>query len=1043
MQKGPPSGGGEGSMLTRRHHRIHAFAIAALIAAAMPMARGEIQFFQDQSLDGWTVEGDGVWTFTDSDGEGLFLKSLGRGEKGMGRVISPPFTIISPFQHFIIAGADGTATGRNNGDSTYLALKSYPDGEELRRMRPPGTHFLTPARWVTADLMGREVYLELIDGNPQIRDEGFAWIGLGSYEQRVLALEEPMKTDDLYALPIDDGAQIELCRTVPFMAMEPGRAAATSRVVAGNREEIPVGTAAETVYLLGMINQGWDMAVGHWGYHPEWNPKDQRADQTHAGVKIGDLRIEYEDGASDVIPVILGSTAWYYTSWVYGTTHGVAKGCREPFASRPELQAVYDANMQLREATETQQPHTQFYLAVKPRDKAIARIVVEDNPEKLGRPLVSAITLLKPAAPEGMHHFAGWEAEAADLAPQVDVRKRFNFQKAADAIADVLYMSEADLPKSVDVLPFPEDLDATRIRFHGGLEADMLTNVWTANIKLIEEKFPADTGVFWESVPEIGPWYGGYSGFGTWAPVGVYWGENTAFARCTDHYATLALRLIDNDQRLTSFVDYVDHWLYFFRHDHDPANGPKNDALDLSQYPDGAYPNWSFVIPSPMGMPLPLDPIPGGQETCGHGATVVARWMAWRNLGARTGDWLTAPRDNVWGKSRWDSTHDAAEFICWYMDYSGMDVMFSEGETTGWGAGGPDSPLGLIPERPDPNDPVAVRKFFANSNMYEPYPTWTCCIGLRCSAQMADAMGEAELAERWRAYADRLQKGMLRLLRVGDHREHTWRVSPNSVYPSLQDSLVHAWFAFYFDGYDPAEWDQHLTPVTRNTLKRQLSQPYGHAPVLGMGYGQGWLTKSALLLDAMDDAGPLLWNIAKYSYDKNMDYVDEERGIDWRRWLYIIPEGANILEDGRWYRIGDLSNGANEGPPMHAIEICAGIDDTKPANLKILPRVPEPLTGIEVEDHFTLVPEGDGLTRARVGYTYTRGGAFELKSDLPLPNLSVRLGPFTEGDAKQAEAKLALPAGVKTRRVTSGSYHEADAWWVWVEGLTDVTELTL
>jgi len=39
-----------------------------------------------------------------------------------------------------------------------------------------------------------------------------------------------------------------------------------------------------------------------------------------------------------------------------------------------------------------------------------------------------------------------------------------------------------------------------------------------------------------------------------------------------------------------------------------------------------------------------------------------------------------------------------------------------------------------------------------------------------------------------------------------------------------------------------------------------------------------------------------------------------------------IPEGSNILPDGSWHRIGDLSNGANQGITLHALELCAGID---------------------------------------------------------------------------------------------------------------------
>ncbi len=241
---------------------------------------------------------------------------------------------------------------------------------------------------------------------------------------------------------------------------------------------------------------------------------------------------------------------------------------------------------------------------------------------------------------------------------------------------------------------------------------------------------------------------------------------------------------------------------------------------------------------------------------------------------------------------------------------------------------------------------------------------------------------------------------------------------------------MQAWFSIYYDGLDPLRFDPQMTGITRNTLRKQLSYPYGHAPVLGMGYGMGWLTKAALILDEMDDAGPLLVNIAKYSYDKNMDYVDESRGIDWRKYLWIVPEGTNMLPDGRWYRVGDLGNGANHGPAMHAVELCAGIDDTKPADLKIIPRVPDPMGGIEIENFLTLVPDGKGLKRARVSYKYDKtASSFTLKSDIVLPLLAVRLGPFaTQKAADQLASKGRLPEGSTQRVVASGKYQGNTAW---------------
>jgi len=343
----------------------------------------------------------------------------------------------------------------------------------------------------------------------------------------------------------------------------------------------------------------------------------------------------------------------------------------------------------------------------------------------------------------------------------------------------------------------------------------MLSCIWSANIIDIDKKFYAGNGEFHESGKNA-PCYGSYGGIGTWGPMGVYY--NGIFSRCSDHFASLAIRCIDNSERITNYFNYCDKLLYYYRNDHDPKNGPPNHNLDINKYPSNAPPHWSFFMSNPGGyMPAgEINELHGDEEMDGHGATIVGRWLAWRHLGAPTGGWFTAPRSDVYEKSPWQSSIDSTEFICWLLDYTKRDVVYSEGETTGW-----------------------------------------------CG-----------------------------------HGNHTL--------PGMADETNYA--------------------------------------------------KAALILDKMDDAGILLTNLAKYSYDKNMNYVDKSRGIDWRNFQWIIPEGTVIRADESWYRISDLGNGANQGIALHALELCAGIDDTNPKDLKIIPRVPAPLSGLEITDFPVLIP---------------------------------------------------------------------------------------
>ncbi len=161
--------------------------------------------------------------------------------------------------------------------------------------------------------------------------------------------------------------------------------------------------------------------------------------------------------------------------------------------------------------------------------------------------------------------------------PTVDAAATHDFSKEIKNLSAILYTSEKDLPKQVELVEFPAGLDAARVRFTGGVTGDMLSNIWVANLAQMNTKFDPATGYFRETGKTC-PWYGGYSGIGTWAPIGIY--AEGAFSRTSDHYATLALRCLNNPQRWSNYVDFCDKRLYFYRTDHDPKNGPDSAALD-------------------------------------------------------------------------------------------------------------------------------------------------------------------------------------------------------------------------------------------------------------------------------------------------------------------------------------------------------------------------------------------------------------------------------------------------------------------------------
>jgi hypothetical protein len=876
-----------------------------------------------------------------------------------------------------------------------------------------------------------------------------------------------MKSDQimLHALPIDAGAREVACRSVPFLAAPRRQDRGRSRRITdlqAQSETIPVGCEADVLLLLGMTNGDCDFGVAHWWEHPEL--KLHRDDQIHVGVKLGEVRLEYVSGASDAVPLIFGATVWTYNQWRHGPTHGWKRPVQEPFASRPDLRVRLDRALKLCEddsrrhgSGDWSDPYrdAHYYLALRPRSEPICRIRILRNQGLRAWPVVSAVTLVNARnATDSLTALSSTGVLEADLTPRVDAQHPGDWSKELADLADALYTGPGDLPQEPARIAMPPELAgrAAHLAFHGGRLGGMLSNIWTANLAQIDRKFDSQTGRFAETEPES-PWYGGYQGFGTWAPAGIY--SPYTYSRTADHYVTLALRCIDDVRRASTFVDFADRYLYFTRPDHDPLNGPPNAGYPAEEHPPGMPPHWAFVHnadwehDSATKPPHSLGGIPGDCETDGHSAMLVARWTAWRHLGKPVDGWLTRGRPEVFGKSRWRSTYDAAEFLCWLMDYTGRDVLWCLGENTGWGAPvdwcDPSKGYSLTPgEFPASRDPAAVQRWFANCDMFEVYPTWLGILALRCAGDMAEAVGEISPAQRWRTYADRLYAGALRLLTSGDRFQRTWKIPSHSVWPSLQDRLAPAFLALYRDGLDSQRWPAEIAAISRRTLAEQLALPCGHKPVLAMGYGSGWLSKAALVLDELDDAGRVLEGVAECSYDKNCDYEDTAKGVDWRRWLWLIPEGANLLPDGRWHRIGDLSNGANQGPCMHALELCAGIDDTDTNDLRLLPRIPPPLTAMTVSRFPVLAGDSKELRRIFVSYEFNLGNrCFTLQASEPLPNLAVRLGPFPNRQAtEQAGAGLSPDGAVQWHVVCSGHANGFKAWWLWVAGLRHVTTLS-
>jgi hypothetical protein len=156
---------------------------------------------------------------------------------------------------------------------------------------------------------------------------------------------------------------------------------------------------------------------------------------------------------------------------------------------------------------------------------------------------------------------------------------------------------------------------------------------------------------------------------------------------------------------------------------------------------------------------------------------------------------------------------------------------------------------------------------------------------------------------------------------------------------------------------------------------------YGQA----MGYGQGFVTQSALLLDRMHDATIMLDWAAKEIYDPRFG-------------SFITPEGVQIDPRGHfWYRAGDLGNGVQEAEIIKALRIMIGVDDTKPQRLRIYPRMPYGWNEMSVDQFPALVASQGKTEIAHMHYRLARTGRqmnLDISADRQLGAVAIRLGPF-------------------------------------------------
>lgn len=916
----------------------------------------------------------------------MHLSSLAGGETATGSILSPAFLINTKQIRMRLRGWDGP--GPQGRAKNFAELVDAETSQTLRRAAPP---FTTPeAReiaWDVQDLAGRRACLRLTDGDDAA---AYAWFGIEAIDAGEAFKVASFSPRNLAGWRLEQAGnlsgRIRHLGGIPYLAGDLAFIPDN-----GSSQQFAVGLPARRLLFFGMTNS-LDQGTPLW-----WYPTDYSM-RYWIGDKLGEIEIQYQEGARETYPLILGDAVWWGDKFHQHP---------EPFATNPQKRQTLRECLRLHPAAPVPQGLRMAVIDTHGRTVASVRFI--DESRKAGTVRILALTAEVPPGTPALADMTPMPAanptsdtlqfmRTASLQP-VGAHEQ-DRQARLRRLRDVLYTTVDNFPKSV-ALDRPEGYHGPAVRFDGNVHARILTNAYLHNLKEMEEKAGED-GMFHESTLFTAS-YGGYSGFGSYALheapyYNEFWTRNLSLKElCANGFLEKGKQTIEFSLRQAR------KW-----------ESPENAHLTHKGRRLPAH--WGRVINKPM-----VGEHMGAFENDGHGLVMLLAYNVWRRL--------PEPEKGAWLKANWPDLRAAAEWILWQFEHpatsGATDVLMSDTEGVFMiGVGLKDHP-----------------------GIYADYP---CMAGLDAFAQMADSIGEKESARRWRERAARMRAAIEQRMTQGgqDGKPRVWSLwgagwehqssllaplilKPDTagLDPAADDPawrrisaatyqrLLDKWSGKAAGKLDDEWWYlPHERPLA--TTSDQQVRPFGNYGI-SLGYGQGFVTQAALLLDRMQDAGAMLDWTARLIYSP-----------DYKPW--IVPEGSETHPDGAaWYRTGDLGNGFQQGSIMRALRYVIGVDDAKAERLLLIPRMPYDWTQLAVEQMPAWVRTAEGpLSRIMVDYTLVRAKAetmqLTLRFDQAPRRAAVRLGPFRRivGNPQVTVNGAPFPGAAE---------QSGDSWWVRIE----------
>ena len=526
------------------------------------------------------------------------------------------------------------------------------------------------------------------------------------------------------------------------------------------------------------------------------------------------------------------------------------------------------------------------------------------------------------------------------------------WQYDLDCLARRLYQFKDDIPARV--APLETTQVGPKLCFAGSNVAEIFTNVVQVNLLDMATDKVTEDGMMHTSSSDA-PSFGMYVGMGTFAnAVGAY--RNQIWSRDVGRLL-MELCAFGAGERVKPACDRLMAFLY------DPSLGHMQ-------------PNWKRVANASQ-FDKHLQNYAKGKENDGHAALMLAIYNAFR----------TGHVDKDWMEYNKTAVFDAADWFCWQIDHpdkSHFDtVLHSESEASTQQKGGYD--------------------LFSNTFSF---------YALTAFSRLSTVLDWEMLEQKCATAAAVLMRGIMDTF-VFDHPRFG-RILVDNTYDCW--TYEYKRFALLFllpdlFGFDIEAVNPEWSDLCVNTFAAQKSEYFNPYSGRQMGYGQGYLTQTCALLDAVDDFTACVEAAAFFCYHQ----YDHS---------YIVPEGVICHGSGRyWFRNCDLGNAVQQAEIVKIARLILGVDDVSvPGKLSLIPRLPDSFTGFTATG-YPVITEG-GKPNINISYGRTEHGyRLCLDCEEPVFLTQVRFGPFTGPVHSDLEVKTIMNRGYVIVPVNAAVQH--------------------